>query len=88
MTESKKSTKPVWVDPDDAPDMGDTGFFERADWYHGDVLIRRGRPKLDTPKVSTTLRLDADVIAQFKAKGPKWQTRINDALREWLKQAG
>jgi uncharacterized protein (DUF4415 family) len=27
-------------------------------------------------------------LAQFKAKGPKWQTRINDALREWLKQAG
>ncbi len=88
MTESKKNTKPVWVDPDDAPDMGDTDFFERADWYNGDVLIRRGRPKIETPKVSTTLRLDADVIAQFKAKGPKWQTRINDALREWLKQAG
>ncbi len=88
MTESKKNIKPDWVDPDDAPDMGDGDFFDRADWYHGDTLIRRGRPRLEQPKISTTLRLDADVIAQFKAKGPKWQTRINDALREWLKQAG
>jgi uncharacterized protein (DUF4415 family) len=86
MTESKKNSKPDWVDPDDAPELTDD-FLDHADWYHGETLIRRGRPRLDTPKVSTTLRLDADVIAQFKAKGPKWQTRINDALREWLKQA-
>jgi uncharacterized protein (DUF4415 family) len=83
MIESKKRLKEEWVDPDDAPEV-----MDRADWYVGDTLIRRGRPRLETPKVSTTLRLDADVIEQFKAKGPKWQTRINDALREWLKQAG
>ena len=88
MTESKKNLKPEWVDPDDAPDMSETDYFETADRYRGDVLIQRGRPKLDEPKISTTLRLDADVIAGFKAKGPKWQTRINDALREWLKKAG
>jgi uncharacterized protein (DUF4415 family) len=87
MTEKKPVSKEEWIDPDDAPELTDE-WFDHADLYHGDVLIRRGRPKLDAPKVSTTLRLDADVIAQFKAKGPKWQTRINDALREWLKQAG
>jgi uncharacterized protein (DUF4415 family) len=90
MTEKKrdlKKTEAEWIDPDDAPEL--TGeWFDKADLYHGETLIRRGRPKLETPKVSTTLRLDADVIAQFKAKGPKWQTRINDALRAWLKQAG
>ncbi len=47
MTENKKNTKPDWVDPDDAPDMADTDFFERADWYDGETLIRRGRPKLE-----------------------------------------
>jgi uncharacterized protein (DUF4415 family) len=38
-------------------------------------------------KKPVTLRLDADVIAWFKAKGRGYQTRINRGLRE-LMQAG
>jgi uncharacterized protein (DUF4415 family) len=41
----------------------------------------RGRPKASTPKISTTLRLDPDVLAHFRATGPGWQSRINAALR-------
>ena len=87
MIESKKSLKLEWVDPDDAPDLSEGDWFERADWYHGDKLVQRGRPKLAAPKVSTTIRLDADVLEKFRAQGPKWQSRINDVLREWLKKA-
>jgi uncharacterized protein (DUF4415 family) len=87
MNAKKPVLKEEWVDPDDAPELTEE-WFDHADLYHGATLIRRGRPKLETPKVSTTLRLDADVIAGFKAKGPKWQTRINDALREWLDKTG
>jgi uncharacterized protein (DUF4415 family) len=87
MTEKKRVLKDFEWDPDTPPELDDE-WFARADHYRGGELVRRGRPKLAQPKVSTTLRLDADVIAQFKAKGPKWQTRINDALRDWLKQAG
>jgi uncharacterized protein (DUF4415 family) len=47
-----------------------------------DLPRRRGRPKLDDPKVNLTLRLDRDIIDGFKATGPGWQTRINEALRE------
>ncbi|WP_376800111.1 BrnA antitoxin family protein [Candidatus Raskinella chloraquaticus] len=47
--------------------------------------VRRGRPKAEAPKVSTTLRLDADIIERFRADGPGWQSRINAALRDWLK---
>jgi len=43
---------------------------------------KRGRPPLDAPKVSTTIRLDADVMTAFKAMGKGWQTRINAVLRE------
>ena len=44
-------------------------------------LRRRGRPPEGaTAKVQVTLRLDAAVLAHFKAKGPGWQTRINAAL--------
>jgi uncharacterized protein (DUF4415 family) len=84
MTGKLKHIPVDWVDPDDAPDISTSEWVARFD----SVEVSRGRPKLETPKVSTTLRLDADIIAQFKAKGPKWQTRINDALREWLKKAG
>jgi uncharacterized protein (DUF4415 family) len=33
-------------------------------------------------KILTTVRLDADVIAFFKAQGRGYQTRINDELRK------
>ncbi len=88
MTKSKTALKTTeWIDPDDAPELTEA-WFEKADFYIGDKLIRRGRPSLEVPKISTTLRLDAEVLERFKAQGPKWQTRINAALREWLKLPG
>ncbi|RWC27040.1 MAG: hypothetical protein EOS27_23070 [Mesorhizobium sp.] len=42
----------------------------------------RGRPALDNPKKQVTLRLDSEVVAQFRAGGPGWQSRINDILRK------
>ena len=76
----RKTGANAWVDPDDAPEWTDE-MFERADLYHGDRLIRRGRPPLDNPKKALKLRIDADVVEHFRATGPGWQTRINDALR-------
>lgn len=40
-----------------------------------------GRPKLASPKKAVSIRLDYEVIAKFKATGPKWQSRINDVLK-------
>ncbi|MGI9401592.1 MAG: BrnA antitoxin family protein [Rhizobiaceae bacterium] len=44
------------------------------------VPPRRGRPPADVTKKQVTLRLDTEIIEHFKAGGPGWQTRINDAL--------
>ncbi|WP_290793084.1 BrnA antitoxin family protein [Asticcacaulis sp.] len=44
--------------------------------------IRRGRPPLETPKQSVHLRLDADVLAAWRATGAGWQSRMNEALRK------
>ena len=41
-----------------------------------------GRPKSENPKVAVSLRLDQEIVARFKASGPGWQTRMNNALRE------
>ena len=45
---------------------------------------QRGRPT-GSYKESTTIRFDRDVLAAFRAGGPGWQTRMNAALRDWLK---
>lgn len=37
-------------------------------------------------KEQVTLRIDADVLAWFRAGGSKYQTRINAALREYIRQ--
>ena len=70
-------------DPDTAPELADD-FFDKAEIRHGDKLIRRGRPPLDTPKKLVSLHLDQDVINGFRADGPGWQSRINAALRKHL----
>lgn len=50
------------------------------------LVPRRGRPPAVAPKQAVSLRLDPDVLAEFRATGPGWQTRINHALREWLNE--
>ncbi|SFJ53326.1 Uncharacterized conserved protein, DUF4415 family [Phyllobacterium sp. CL33Tsu] len=44
-------------------------------------IARRGRPKAELTKMPVTIRLDADVIAKFKATGKGWQSKINDVLK-------
>ena len=41
----------------------------------------RGKQKAPT-KQHVGIRLDADIVAHFRADGKGWQTRINDALRQ------
>lgn len=44
----------------------------------------RGPQKAPTKQV-TTIRLSPDVMAAFKATGAGWQTRIDAALKDWLR---
>lgn len=41
-----------------------------------------GRPRSAKPKQQITLRIDADVVAAYKATGTGWQTRMNQALAQ------
>ncbi len=72
----------AWVDPDDSPELTEA-HFDRAGVYEGEVLVRRGRgrPPAADRKQLVSLRLDGDVVEKFRATGPGWQTRINEALR-------
>ena len=71
-------------DQDDAPDLSRDGWPEKF----GKATVRRGRPPLAEPKVSTTIRLSREVIDHFKGAGRGWQTRIDEALREWIRNRG
>ncbi len=68
-----KTTSRKVVDPDNPPWTED---------MLGPAALQRGRGPQQAPtKVSTTIRLDADILAWFKAQGSGYQTRINNALR-------
>lgn len=68
-------------DPDTAPDLSQDGWPEQF----AKAKVRRGRPPLENSKKSTTIRLSREVLDHFKADGPGWQTRIDAALRDWIK---
>lgn len=44
----------------------------------------RGPQKRPT-KERITIRLSREVVEQFRETGDGWQTRVDSALREWLK---
>ncbi len=77
---SRKDTQSAWVDPDDAPELDDE-WFARAELRIGYKFIRRGRPR-GSAKSLVSLRLDRAVVDHFRASGPGWQTRMNEALRK------
>lgn len=66
----------------------DPNTFEPSDEQFALMKRRAGRPKLANPKISVTVRYDAEVVERFKESGEGWQTRMNDALRDWLKTHG
>ena len=69
-----KTTSNKRIDPDNPPWSED---------MLGTPVLKRGRgPQKAPTKVLTTVRLDADVIAFFRAQGRGYQTRINDELRK------
>ena len=48
-------------------------------------LKKRARPPKTEKKISVSVRYPPDVIQAFNASGSGWQTRMDAALKEWLK---
>jgi uncharacterized protein (DUF4415 family) len=70
-----KAMRDADIDTSDIPEIVDWSGMERGRFY---------RPV----KQVVTIRLDADVIAWFKARDPKYQTAVNRALREYMLTRG
>ncbi len=49
------------------------------------MLRPRGRPRAEVVKDRITIRLSPDVTAAFRASGEGWQTRMDAALKDWLR---
>ncbi len=78
------SDTPIIYDPDtDLYDPNDQtqvqNFFTAAK-----VVRKPGRPKAETTKIPTAIRLSSDVVEYFKSTGAGWQSRIDAALRDWM----
>jgi len=87
MSVNKPNIPSTWIDPDDAPEL-DAQFFQEADLYQGDQLIRRGRgrPKLSSRKVLLSVRYSPEVVAYFRQTGEGWQSRMDAVLREYIQR--
>lgn len=51
-----------------------------AAFLRGMTPSRRGRPRLEAPKVEIKIRLDAKTAEHLRNSGPGWQTRVNALL--------
>jgi uncharacterized protein (DUF4415 family) len=86
----------IAADPDN-PELGEEWFKQARpaqevlppEVHEGLVALKR-RPGQRGPqkaprKLAVTVRYDAEVVEAFRAGGEGWQTRMNDALRDWLR---
>lgn len=62
----------------------DTYELSAAEFKELKPVRPRGRPLGSGSKVQLTVRFDADVVEAFRQRGDGWQTKMNEALREWL----
>lgn len=72
------SDNPEWTKADMSKSKGFAEAFPELD---ASIKRSRGRPAIEKPKSHVSLRLDADVLAKFKATGKGWQSRINEVLK-------
>jgi uncharacterized protein (DUF4415 family) len=74
------SDNPEWTDEELATAVP---FAQAFPDLAATIRPKRG-PQRKPTKVSTTIRLSADVVEYFKAGGAGWQARIDAALKEWI----
>jgi len=83
---------------EEAPEISDEDMA-RGQWLIGGQTGDRGRrasgfrrapwaraAALGKSQAACDLRLSPDVLETFRSSGKGWQTRIDRALREWLKE--
>lgn len=85
-------TKEDWDEVSDNPELTDEElaegrpfrevFPELAKSIEEQLARTRGKQKSPTKEL-ISLRVDRDILAAYRATGPGWQKRMNDALRAY-----
>jgi len=81
----KSLLKREWIDPDDAPELK-SDWFQKADLYDGERIVRRGRPPVASPKKRITLRLDDKIISALHTIGKGYNARVEKLLLKAIEQ--
>ena len=93
----RKAKQPPVVFDDDNPEWTKEDFARATKWPAGvrlkdlepgelaRIVGKRG-PQKNPTKVAVSIRLSPEVVKHFKAKGPGWQSRIDDALLKIAKK--
>ena len=93
---SRKLKEPAF--DDENPEWTKADFARATNWPRGlglkdlkpaelDRLVGKRGPQKAPTKIPVSIRLSPEVITHFKAKGPGWQSRIDEALRKIVKKA-
>ncbi len=97
MSASKKKPDPYMTDEEN-PEWTDQMFadarpanevlYEIFSKEVADEMLTKkpGRPLGSGVKVAQNIRFDREVLEMFKATGKGWQTRMNEALRVYIKE--
>ena len=81
----KKRVNPKLIDEDN-PEWTSEDFARArplAETMPGLMRKVRGRQKAPT-RERVTILLSRDVLGRFRESGPGWQSKMDDALRQWL----
>jgi uncharacterized protein (DUF4415 family) len=75
---------PEWTEADMAASKGPEHLPAALLAAFPKTRAKRGRPlgATSSNKQQVTLRIDRDALERLKAKGPGWQSRINEAIRK------
>lgn len=86
---TKKTDNPEWTDDDfkrakPASEVLPQVFSKKT----ADTMLKpkRGRPRAKQPKEQINIRFSAEVVEYFRASGSGWQTRMDAALKDWIKK--
>ena len=77
-----RQNKLAGIEPEDDEDSPEASKLIRE----AIAKHRVGRPVGQGNKQQIAIRLDKEVLNAFRTSGSGWQTRINDALKSWLKE--
>lgn len=89
----QSETVRIPYEPEDGPcDPNNEAAVDKV-WAKSDIydakgkVIRRGRgPQKSPTKQRITIRLSADVVRHFRARGPGWQGQVDEVLQNWMKR--